>query len=189
VIVVKRPMKVGPLQRQHRVQVAEWLNDPTIAHALDVRGTVTATHLTQRELPVLDGDGRLSMEGVFMYEACDAAGQLVGFCLSYAFDDATPYVRELDCAMPLLGPGDHMAMWETLVRWTHCIWSTEKPRELRVYVRKGKTVDGHTRIFTRIGSKPVSYEPRKNLRGLAFKMRIEDFYASPTVKRYGFRQP
>ncbi len=108
-------MKVGPLQRQHREQVAEWLNDPTVAHAIDIRGTITANHLTQRELPVLDGDGRLSMEAVFVYEACDATGRLVGFCLSYAYADETPDVRELDYAMPGLEAGDHIAMWETMV--------------------------------------------------------------------------
>ncbi len=45
------------------------------------------------------------------------------------------------------------------------------------------------RIFTRIGSVPVEYEARKNLRGLAFKMAPADFYASPIVRRYGFKQP
>jgi hypothetical protein len=182
-------MNVGPLQRQHREQVAEWLNDPAIASAIDVRGTITANHLTQRELPVLDGDGRLSMESVFIYQSCDATGRLVGFCLSYAYDDDTPDVRELDYAMPGLAPGDHIAMWETMVRWGDAIWRTEKPRELRVFIRHGKTVEGHMRIFTRIGSVPVEYEPRKNLRGLAFKMVARDFYASPIVRRYGFKQP
>ncbi len=178
-------MRIAPLSRQHRENVLEWLNDPAIGDSLDIKLPLGMHHIVQRELPVYDRDRVLSMESVFIYEVTDANGLLVGFCLSYAFDDDSPDVRELDYALPGLNKSSPAATFETMVRIAHAVFSTEKPRELRVYMRNGATVPGHVRVFTRFGCEVVAYSPRKNLRGVQFKLVPDDYYASAVIKRYG----
>lgn len=178
-------MRIAPLSRHNREAVLAWLNDPATGEILDIKLPIAMHHLVQRELPVYDRDGALSMEGVFIYEVTDADGVLVGFCLSYAFDDDQPDVRELDYALPGLNKGSPAATFEAMVRIAHAVFSTEKPRELRVYMRNGTTVPGHVRVFTRFGCEVVEYTPRKNLRGVHFKLVPDDYYASAIIKRYG----
>jgi hypothetical protein len=182
-------MRIAPLSRHHREAVLDWLNDPAIGEILDVKLPLGMHHLVQRELPVYDRDGVLSMESVFIYEVTDADGLLAGFCLSYAFDDDTPDVRELDYALPGLNKSSPAATYEAMVRIAHAVFSTEKPRELRVYMRNGASVPGHVRVFTRFGWKVVEYAPRKNLRGVHFKLVPDDYYASAIIKRYGITRP
>lgn len=178
-------MHVAPLSRSNRDAVLAWLNDAAIAEALDIKLPITMHHLLQRELPVRDSDGVLSMEGVFIYEVTDADGIVVGFCLSYAFADDQPDVRELDYALPGLNKSSPAATYEAMVRIAHAVLSTEKPRELRVYMRNGASVPGHVRVFTRFGCEVVAYTPRKNLRGVHFKLVPDDYYKSAIIKRYG----
>ena len=178
-------MRIAPLSRQNREAVLAWLNEPAIGEVLDIKLPLGMHHLVQRELPVYDRDRVLSMESVFIYEVTDADELLAGFCLSYAFDDATPDVRELDYALPGLAKSSPAATYEAMVRIAHAVFSTEKARELRVYMRNGSTVPGHVRVFTRFGCEVVAYTPRKNLRGVHFKLVPDDYYASPIIKRYG----
>lgn len=178
-------MRIAPLSRQHREQVLSWLNEPDIGEILDIKLPLGMHHLVQREFPVYDRDRVLSMESVFVYEVTDAGDALVGFCLSYAFDDDMPDVRELDYALPGLNKSSPAATYEAMVRIAHAVFSTEKPRELRVYMRNGHTVPGHVRVFTRFGCEVVDYAPRKNLRGVQFKLVPDDYYASAIIKRYG----
>ncbi len=178
-------MRIAPLSRQNREQVLAWLNEPAIGEVLDIKLPVGMHHLVQRELPVYDRDGVLSMEGVFVYEVTDADAVLAGFCLSYAFDDDQPDVRELDYALPGLAKASPAATFESMVRIAHAVFVTEKPRELRVYMRNGATVPGHVRVFTRFGCEVVEYAPRKNLRGVHFKLSPDDYYASKILRRYG----
>lgn len=182
-------MRIAPLSRANREQVVDWLNEPSIGTVLDIKLPIGLNHVVQRELPLFDGDGALSMEGVFIYEVTDADGVLVGFCLSYAYDDATPDVRELDYALPGLNKASPAATYEAMVRIAHAVFVTEKPRELRVYMRNGASVPGHVRVFTRFGCKVVDYAPRKNLRGVQFKLVPDDYYASAIIKRYGITRP
>lgn len=178
-------MRIAPLSRPNREQVVEWLNEPAIAEVLDIKLPIGMHHIVQRELPVYDRDGVLSMEGVFIYEVTDADQVLVGFCLSYAFDDDQPDVRELDYALPGLEKAAPTATFEAMVRIAHAVFSTERARELRVYMRNGATVPGHVRVFTRFGCEVVEYAPRKNLRGVHFKLVPDDYYASNIIRRYG----
>lgn len=183
----QRPMNVAPLAKHHREQAVEWLNDTTYAALLDIKTPVTLNHILQRHLPVYDRDGVLALESVFFYGITDATGDLVGVCVSYAWDDDQPDVRELDYVIPKLGDAWRLVN-EITVRIPHAVYSTERARELRVYVRHGRTTDGHVRMFQRFGCDVVPYEARSNLRGTLFTLVPDVYYATEPVKRMGLQR-
>lgn len=185
-IEIVRPLRVALLTRRSHGQVAAWMNEPAIYEPLDLVPTISPHSLAQRQLIIRDRDGTIEPVPVVLYELTDAREQLLGFAISYTWDE-DPSVRELDLAMPGLRCAHPFAALELVMRSCHAVFVTERAVELRAALRGGAGRHGATRAFQSFGAQTFEHPPMPNLRGSMFRLLPEWFYASRPAQRCGLQ--
>ena len=188
-MTVARPLAVAELGPSDVDAVVVWMNQPYIAAPMDLRPPIEAEQVTSRRVPIFDELGAPIMTRVGLLSVRDASARLLGFAITYGWDNPYDSMREIDVALPASDSGDIMAYVEAQTRLSDFLFKHGGVIEVLVRLRPGRG----TRALVKSGMRvvgatdyvsPVDGTPAKRT---VLAIRPEEFYASFWARRFECR--